>query len=145
MLMDELTVARFPEPESVGPREWGHETLLVLAPRKYTMKLITMFAGAEGGLQYHRKKDEAGIMTYGEMVVTYDDGSGALVDRTLVAGDTFHFPTGCVHKARAVTECAYIEVSTPHFNDRVHVETNYGIEKEAGGLPSTKVSEIELR
>ena len=77
-----MTVARFPEPESVGPRDWGHETLLVLAPKKYTMKLITMYAGAEGGLQRHRKKDEAGIMTFGEMLVTYDDGTGKLAERT---------------------------------------------------------------
>lgn len=140
-----MAVARFPTPELVGPRKWGHETLLVLAPKKYTMKLITMYAGAEGGLQYHRKKDEAGIMTFGEMVVTYDDGTGNLVERKLKLGDTFHFPAGCVHKAKAITECAYIECSTPHFNDRVHVEKDYGLEKEAGGLPSTELSEIEVR
>lgn len=137
--------AKFPKPESVGEREWGTEDLLVLAPHKYSMKLIRMKAGAKGGLQYHRLKDEAGWMLYGEMEILYDDGSGQLVTRVVKGGDAFHFPTGAVHQALALTPCAYIECSTPHFNDRVHVEMRYGIEKEAGGLPSTHISEIEVR
>jgi quercetin dioxygenase-like cupin family protein len=109
------------------------------------MKLITMKPGAKGGLQFHRLKDEGGIMMKGSMRVRYDDGSGTLVERLCRRGDVFHFPAGSVHQAEAVTACSYIEVSTPHFNDRVHVEDKYGIEKEDGGLPSTTLEEVELR
>jgi len=143
--MDKLTVAQFPRPEPVGPRQWGEEVLLVHAPEKYTMKLIVMKQGKKGGLQYHRLKDECGVMLKGAMKITYDDGLGNLVDRVVRRGDTFHFPPGAVHQAEALTACSYIECSTPHFNDRVHVENEYGIEEEAGGLPSTELSEIELR
>ena len=66
-------------------------------------------------------------------------------DRVVRPGDSFHFPAGAVHQSIALTPCAYIEASTPHFNDRVHVEGAYGINEEAGGLPSTHISEIELR
>jgi mannose-6-phosphate isomerase-like protein (cupin superfamily) len=134
--------ARFPVPESVGPREWGTELLLLIAPQKYTLKMITMKRGAKGGLQYHRLKDEGGVMTKGAMLIRYDDGTGTLVERMVRAGDVFHFPAGCVHQAEAFTTCSYIEVSTPHFNDRVHVEHEYGIEGESGGLPSTELKEI---
>jgi quercetin dioxygenase-like cupin family protein len=137
--------ASFPQPEAVGPREWGEEILLLLAPQKYTMKLITMKSGAKGGLQFHRLKDEGGIMMKGSMRVRYDDGSGTLAERICRRGDVFHFPAGSVHQAEAVTACSYIEVSTPHFNDRVHVEDKYGIEHEDGGLPSTSLEEVELR
>ena len=140
-----MTVAQFPRPEKPLEREWGHEVVLVVAPKKYSMKLITMHEGKKGGLQKHHLKDEAGIMTAGNMKVTYDDGKGSLVSRYLSVGDTFHFPPGAVHQAEAITDCAYIEVSTPHFNDRVHVESDYGIETEAGGLPSTELSEVEVR
>jgi quercetin dioxygenase-like cupin family protein len=140
-----LTVARFPRPEKPLKRDWGHEVVLVVAPQKYSMKLITMHRGAKGGLQKHHLKDEAGIMTAGNMKVIYDDGSGRLLSRVVSVGDTFHFPAGAVHQAEALTDCAYIEVSTPHFNDRVHCEADYGIEKEDGGLPSTKLEEVELR
>ena len=142
---DKPPIALFPKSESVGPRSWGTETLLVLAQQKYTLKLIEMKQGAKGGLQYHRRKDEAGIVIRGEMAITYDDGTGALVVRHVVPGDVFHFPTGCVHQATAVTECAYFEVSTPHFHDRVHVENVYGRDTEDGGLPTTQINEIEIR
>jgi mannose-6-phosphate isomerase-like protein (cupin superfamily) len=134
--------ARFPVPESVGPREWGTELLLLIAPQKYTLKMITMKRGAKGGLQYHRLKDEGGVMTKGAMLIRYDDGTGTLVERMVRAGDVFHFPAGCVHQAEAFTTCSYIEVSTPHFNDRVHAEHEYGIDGESGGLPSTELKEI---
>lgn len=140
-----LTVAQFPQPEDVGIRQWGKELLLVHSPKNWTLKEIIMRQGAEGGLQFHRLKDEGGVMNYGEMLVKYDDGSGQLVDRILGPGDCFHFPAGSVHKAIALTECSYYEVSTPHFNDRVHVEKAYGIEAEAGGLPSTELHEVETR
>lgn len=104
-----------------------------------------MKQGAKGGLQYHRRKDEAGVMISGVMKIRYDDGKGTLEERIVGAGKSFHFPPGCVHQAEALTDCEYIEASTPHFNDRVHVENEYGIEEEAGGLPSTELSEIELR
>jgi len=137
--------ARFPQPENVGPREWGHEILLALAPKKYTMKLITMHAGKKGGLQKHHKKDEAGIVTSGILRVIYDDGEGELTSRVCMVGDVFHFPPGAVHQIEAMSNCSYIECSTPHFNDRVHVEHKYGIEKEDGGLPSTELHEVEIR
>lgn len=138
----DLPVAKFPKPEIVGPRDWGKEVLLLLSPCNYTLKLIEMNEGARGGLQYHRKKDEGGVMIRGEMLVRYDCGTGELKERICKPGDVFHFPTGCVHQAEAITECAYFEVSTPHFNDRVHVEGAYGLEKEDGGLPSTTEDEI---
>ena len=139
-----MASAEFPVPEDLGHREWGTETLLLLAPGKYTLKRIEMKRGAKGGLQYHRMKDEGGVMISGEMKVYFDCG-GSLGYTVLGPGDAFHFPAGAVHQAEALTECVYIEASTPYFNDRVHVEDQYGIEKEAGGLKSTEMSEIELR
>jgi quercetin dioxygenase-like cupin family protein len=135
----------FPSPEEVGPRDWGTEMLLLHAPHKYTMKMITMAKGAKGGLQYHRIKDEGGLMISGSMEIRYDDGHGELISRVVGRGDVFHFPAGSVHQGIAHTDCCYIEVSTPIFNDRVHVEDKYGIKKEEGGLPSTKPWEIERR
>jgi mannose-6-phosphate isomerase len=138
------SVALFPSPEDVGPREWGKETLLVLAPGKYTLKKIEMKKGAKGGLQYHRLKDEAGYMLMGAMRVTYSVGHN-LASHICRAGDCFHFPAGSVHQAEAITDCTYVEASTPHFNDRVHVERDFGIEDEAGGLPSTRLEDIETK
>jgi mannose-6-phosphate isomerase-like protein (cupin superfamily) len=136
---------QFPKPESVGPRVWGQEILLLHSPGNWTFKLIKINAGARGGLQKHHLKDEGGIMISGEMRVIYDDGSGNLVERLIGPGTPFHFPTGAVHQTIAIGDVEYYEVSTPHFNDRVHVEADYGIPNEAGGLPSTKLEDVECR
>lgn len=137
-------IARFPPAESVGPREWGEETLLVLANGKYTMKKLYIKAGKYGGLQYHRLKDEASYIVSGKMIVRYENEEGFLVDKELGPGEWFHFPNGCIHQEIAITDVVRIEVSTPHFNDRVRVEKLFGI-SDITGLQTTDESEIEFR
>ena len=136
---------KFPKPESVGEREWGNEDLLVLVSGKFTLKRIFLKAGHKGGLQFHRQKNECGVIISGKMIVKFDNGSGALEEKIVTEGDVFHFEPGVVHQTEAITDTVYIEASTPHFNDRVHVENLYGIKEEAGGLPTTTVDQIEIR
>jgi mannose-6-phosphate isomerase-like protein (cupin superfamily) len=137
-------VAQFPEAESVGPREWGEEILLVLSSGKYTMKKLFIKAGKKGGLQFHRKKDEASYIVSGEMILRYEDINGKLQEKKVGPGDWFHFPAGCIHQEEAVTDVVRIEVSTPHFNDRVRVEGVFGIEDKEG-LQTTFETDIEVR
>jgi len=136
-------IARFPNAESVGPREWGEETLLVLASGKYSMKKLYIKAGKYGGLQYHREKDEASFIISGKMILRYENEEGNLVDKEVGPGDWFHFPNGCVHQEIAITDVVRIEVSTPHFNDRVRVESLFGI-SDNSGLQTTDASEIKI-
>jgi quercetin dioxygenase-like cupin family protein len=136
----------FPSPEEVGPRDWGTEMLILEIPGLLNMKMITMEKGKRGGYQYHRIKNEGGLMISGSMEIVYKDkDTGKRVSRIVRRGDAFHFPPHARHQAIAHTDCCYIEVSNPIFNDRVHAEHEIGIEKEEGGLPSTKPWEIERR
>ena len=139
-----IPVPIFPELQSVGPRDWGEESLLVLSSGNYTMKKLSVKAGKKGGLQYHRLKDEASYIISGEMILRYDDGSGNLVEKKVNSGDWFHFPAGCVHQEEAITDVERIEVSTPHFNDRVRVEASYGLQEDFG-LTTTEIHEIEKK
>ena len=127
--------------KSMGKRLWGKEILIGLVSKKYSIKKLIMKAGFKGGLQYHRKKDECGYLLSGKLLIRYDDGSGSLNNKILKAGDCFHLPPGFVHQEEALTDCEIIEISTPHFNDRVRVEKKYGIKCEEG-LPTTNYSEI---
>ena len=108
----------------MGKRLWGKEILIGLVSKKYSIKKLIMKAGFKGGLQYHRKKDECGYLLSGKLLIRYDDGSGSLNNKILKAGDCFHLPPGFVHQEEALTDCEIIEISTPHFNDRVRVEKN---------------------
>jgi mannose-6-phosphate isomerase-like protein (cupin superfamily) len=136
------STASFPQPKDLGPRQWGFEELGLVAPGKFTAKKITMHQGAKGGLQYHHKKDEGGYVISGRAVVRYDPGDGSLTERIVGPDDWFCFPQGAVHQVEALEPFSYLEVSTPFLNDRVHVEHEYGIESEAGGLPSTKLEDV---
>ena len=131
----------FPQPESVGPRDWGSEDLLFVSPGKFMLKKLFLKAGAKGGLQYHRLKDEGGYLLSGKMIIRYDDGAGGLDERVIEAGDSFYFPPGVVHQEEALSDCYIIEASTPHFNDRVRCEKNYGLENTSG-LPTTSMKDI---
>lgn len=131
----------FPAPEDMGERSWGTETLLALVPGKYTLKRLEVLAGEKGGLQYHHLKDEVGVVISGTMIVRYDNGVGVLSERIVGPGEVIHFGPGLVHQTEAISDVVYIEASTPHFNDRVRVELNYGL-TEVGGLPTTSLDEV---
>lgn len=138
-------VATFPEAEIVGPRAWGEEILLVLSPENYSMKLLKVKAGKKGGLQYHHLKDEASYILSGEMILRFEDMKGELSERVVGPGDWFHFPAGCIHQEEAITDVVRIEVSTPHFNDRVRVESEFGMNIDDDGLPSTTLEDVIIK
>ena len=122
-------------PIQVGKREWGHE-LLIAQTERYIGKVLVMREGSAGGLQFHREKVETFYLAGGRAFVDYDAGDGKLTRILMYPGMSVHVPAGAPHRVTAITECTFFEVSTPHFNDRVRVEAEYG-EPETGGLPTT--------
>lgn len=129
-------------PKDVGPRAWGREILVAHSKGKYTGKILMYNAGAKGGLQYHRVKDETGYLFSGKLLVRYDAGGGKLAEVTLTAGQSIYIPAGAVHQEEALTDCIVFETSNPVFDDRVRVEEQYGLKSE-GGLPTTSNPRIE--
>tara|TARA_B100000963_G_scaffold89112_1_gene76671 strand:- start:5071 stop:5496 length:426 start_codon:yes stop_codon:yes gene_type:complete len=134
----------FPKSKNVGKRLWGKEMLLALVSKKYSFKLLEIKKGKKGGLQYHRKKNECGYIISGKLLVKYDLGDKKLKNKILKKGDVFHFPPKMIHQEQALTNCRIIEVSTPHFNDRVRVEKKFNL-KEPKGLKTTKIKDIILK
>ena len=95
-------------------------------------------------MQYHRKKNECGFILSGKLKVKFDNGGGILKEKILKSGNCFHFPPGSIHQEEALTNCTIIEASTPHFNDRVRVESKYNLAMDEG-LPTTKISDIKIK
>ena len=137
-------MVKFPKRKKVGKRDWGQEILLALIPKKISLKILKINKGKKGGLQYHRKKNECGMIISGKLLVRYENSKGKLSKRILKKGDIFHFPPGSIHQEEAITNCEMIEASTPHFNDRVRVEKKFGI-NFSKGLKTTKINEILFR
>ena len=74
-MVNKKTKAIFPKIKNMGKRNWGKEDLLVLIPKKLTLKLLELKKGKKGGLQYHRKKNECGFVISGKLLVRYDSGN----------------------------------------------------------------------
>ena len=116
-------------------RDWGQETIVAETPQ-YLGKVLRMWAGTKGGLQYHVEKDETFHLFYGQAIVRFDR-DGALVGCQMMPGESYHIPAGAVHQVEAITDCVFFEASTPHYDDRVRVEKEYGL-PNGGGLPTTR-------
>ena len=129
-----------PKGEAID-RPWGTEEFLVVIPGVLTLKRLIINQGSKGGLQYHRLKNECGVVIRGEMIIRSEDGNGGLVEYRVGPGDHFHFEPGVIHQEEAVTEVELIEASSPHANDRVRVEDLFGLIES--GLPTTELTEIK--
>ena len=141
--MDSKVEPTFSKPKSLGHRDWGTEELLELSSGKWSLKKLFIKKGFKGGLQFHRKKDEGGYLMQGKLKIRHVDSLNNIKEIILSSGESFRFPPKCIHQEEALTDCIIIEVSTPHLNDRVSVEDQFGLEA-MGGLPSTEFSDIVL-
>lgn len=117
-------------------RDWGEE-IFVAETDKYLGKVLRMKEGTQGGLQKHVEKDETFYLLSGQALVSHDSGFGDLQVTSMTMGESFHIPPGAVHQVRAVTDCVFFETSTPHYDDRIRCEKDYGL-PEGGGLPTTR-------
>ena len=106
-----------PMPEDLGFRSWGKETLLAVSSKKIMLKKLEIKAGSKGGLQYHRKRVEAGYIVSGKLKIKIGY-MGNIQEKILQSGDHFIFNTGLVHQEEALEDTIIIECSTPWLNDR---------------------------
>ena len=130
--------------KEVGKRDWGKEYTLMLIPGVLLLRRLELKQGKKGGLQYHHKLNECGYLISGKLIFRYDEGNGKLKEKILEPGTCFHIPPGAVHQEEALTDCVVIDASTTHFNDRVRVEKEYGLNSEEG-LPSTTEDEVQFK
>jgi mannose-6-phosphate isomerase len=108
-------------------KPWGGEEIFAETDR-YVGKILTVRAGHELSLQYHRVKDETMRVLDGicELYVR-PDGEDGLEERLVMeAGDTQHIQPGVVHRLVAVTDVRLVEVSTPELQDVVRLADRYG-------------------
>ena len=114
--------AQFPKSSSVGERDWGKEILLVHSEGNFTMKKLLIKKGFSGGLQYHRKKDEAAYIISGILLVTYENEAGELVKKELREGNWLHFPKGSIHQETAISD---VEIAYYDIDEKVYVKKVY--------------------
>jgi mannose-6-phosphate isomerase len=108
-------------------KPWGWE-LIWAETGDYVGKLLFVRAGESLSLQYHERKDESWLVHEGRARLELGDVEGDLESLEISPGDAFHLPPGTVHRLVGIEDTLVIEVSTPHLEDVVRVEDEYGRE-----------------
>jgi mannose-6-phosphate isomerase len=113
-------------------KPWGYELIWALTD-VYCGKVLFVRAGHSLSLQFHREKDESWHIQSGRAKLELgESGEGALSEEVVSAGASFRLPPGTVHRITALEDTTVLEVSTPHLDDVVRLQDEYG---RAGKTP----------
>ena len=106
-------------------KPWGYE-LIWAETDEYVGKILHVTAGEALSLQYHEIKDETLFLLRGSLLLQAGGLEEELIEYRMLESQSFHMPTGTVHRMIAETDCDILEVSTPHLDDVVRLEDRYG-------------------
>jgi mannose-6-phosphate isomerase len=113
------------EPERIE-KPWGWE-LLWARTETYVGKLLFVRTGQALSLQFHKQKDESWYVSEGRAVLEMGaPGDATPASEVVSAGAAFRIRPGTVHRVRAIEDTLIVEVSTPHLDDVVRLEDDYG-------------------
>ena len=114
------------EPRRVE-KPWGWELIWAHADA-YVGKVLFVKAGHSLSLQYHEQKDESWLVQSGRASLELGQVGGELETLEIGPGDCFRYWPGTVHRVTAIEDTTILEVSTPHLDDVVRLEDQYGRE-----------------
>ena len=113
---------------SVVEKPWGREVIYA-SNELYIGKIIEINEGARLSLQLHEQKDETIYVLDGTLRLLSGDAAATLPSRDLAEGVSYRVQTGQGHRYQAPHgSVRVLEVSTPHPNDVVRLEDDYGRE-----------------
>jgi quercetin dioxygenase-like cupin family protein len=103
-------------------KPWGFE-IIWAHTNSYVGKLIHINAGHRLSKQYHMVKEETVYVVKGILYNYEDDGTITKV----LPGQSLHINVGQIHRFGAnESNVQIIEVSTPHLDDVIRMEDDYG-------------------
>lgn len=120
------------EPKKV-PKPWGHE-LIFAHTKNYVGKILYISAGHQLSLKFHKVKEQTILLHGGEMKFVIEDSQGQMEEHILQPGQAFHIPPNRKYRMIALKDCEVFEVSTPHLEDVVRLEDNYGRAPDSGSV-----------
>lgn len=120
-----LDLSRYEAPIRRVDKPWGYE-LIWADTELYAAKVLVVKPGQALSLQYHREKDETLYLDEGLAEVEIGETADEIESVVVGPGAAFRMRPGTVHRLRAIQECSFLEVSTPHLDDVVRLEDRYG-------------------
>jgi mannose-6-phosphate isomerase len=118
-------ISRHASPVERVEKPWGYELIYGLTD-EYCGKVLVVHAGQSLSLQYHRLKDETIYLDSGLAEVEIAAAGEPLESVVVGPGAAFRITPGTTHRLRAIRDCSFLEVSTPHLDDVVRIQDRYG-------------------
>ena len=105
-------------------KPWGYE-LLIEKNKKYMFKKLFMKKGHRCSLQFHKKKIETIFIVSGNLKIFYGKSTNKLKNKIFKPGKTITINPKIIHRMQAVSDCIYLEASTPEITDVVRLSDDY--------------------
>jgi mannose-6-phosphate isomerase-like protein (cupin superfamily) len=105
-------------------KPWGYERVWADSPL-YIGKVLFLKAGTRSSLQMHIKKDETMFLSKGKVILELPDNKESR-EIELKEGDSIRILPGTKHRINALADSYIYEVSTPHMDDVVRFQDDYG-------------------
>ena len=105
-------------------KPWGYE-LLIEKNNKYMFKKLFMKKNHRCSLQYHKKKIETIFVISGKLKIFYGKKQNRLNFKTFKPQETITLNPFLIHRMQAITDCVYLEASTPEITDVVRLSDDY--------------------
>ena len=105
-------------------KPWGYE-LLIEKNKKYMFKKLFMKKGHRCSLQFHKKKIETIFIVSGNLKIFYGKSKNKLKNKIFKPGNTITINPKIIHRMQAVSDCIYLEASTPEITDVVRLSDDY--------------------
>ncbi len=108
-------------------KPWGYEIWYAWTDQ-YVGKIIHVNKGGKLSLQYHDFKDETSYLLKGKLLLTKGTSPDALTVTEIGEGYAWRNRPGEIHTIEGVEDADVLEVSTPHLDDVIRLQDNYGRE-----------------
>ena len=105
-------------------KPWGKEEILELNDN-YMLKRLTMLQGHRCSLQYHNDKCETIYVLSGELKILVGNDKNNLVTKIYKSNDVITIQPLEIHRMEAISDCVYLEASTPNTDDTVRIIDDY--------------------
>ena len=105
-------------------KPWGYE-LLIEKNKSYMFKKLFMKKGHRCSLQFHKKKIETIFIVTGILKIFYGKNGSKLNYKTYKPHETITIIPKIIHRMEAITDCTYLESSTPQLTDVIRLIDDY--------------------
>ena len=104
-------------------KPWGYEELIEFN-KKYMFKKLFMKKGHRCSLQFHNKKKETVYVLSGKLKLILKK-SNKTYSKIMTKGQSISILPKTIHRMEAISNCYYLEESTPEISDVVRIQDDY--------------------